>query len=70
MKENELISNGREKTKREKKRTKNLNLDGQHSGDLLEEAMVFTCWIALESEHRLRYKILDVLQQIGEILGG
>ncbi|KAK7409161.1 hypothetical protein QQX98_008654 [Neonectria punicea] len=50
--------------------TKDPNLDRSHSGDLTEEAIVFTCWIAIEAEHRLRYKIFDVLQAIGEIVGG
>lgn len=69
-KESELISSGQEKSKREQKLRKNLNLDGPHSGDLVEEAIVLTCWIALEAEHRLRYKILDLLEEIGESLGG
>ncbi|KAH8688476.1 hypothetical protein BGZ61DRAFT_353317 [Ilyonectria robusta] len=53
-----------------KKHTKYINFDGSHSGEITEETIVFTCWIAIEAEHRLRYKIFDILQAIGEILGG
>ncbi|KAK2739196.1 hypothetical protein FQN57_006639 [Myotisia sp. PD_48] len=49
---------------------KNLNLDGPHSSDLLEDAMVFSCWIVVEAEHRLRYKIFDLLEEAGENAGG
>lgn len=48
---------------------KNLNLGGPHSGDLMEEAIVLTCWVAVEAEHRLRYKIFDLLEEIGEEVG-
>lgn len=51
------------------KTTKNLNLGGPHSGDLTEEAIAFTCWVAVEAEHRLRYKIIDLLEEIGEAAG-
>lgn len=54
----------------EEKETKNLNLRGPHSGDLTEEAIAFTCWIAVEAEHRLRYKIFDLLEEVGESAGG
>ncbi|KAL2108530.1 hypothetical protein VUR80DRAFT_3693 [Thermomyces stellatus] len=54
----------------EEKETKNLNLGGPHSGDLTEEAIAFTCWIAVEAEHRLRYKIFDLLEEVGESAGG
>ncbi|KAL4975140.1 hypothetical protein BDW66DRAFT_76184 [Aspergillus desertorum] len=47
-----------------------LNPDGVHSGNLTEEAIVFTCWIAVEAEHRLRYKILDFLEEVAESLEG
>ncbi|KPM36924.1 hypothetical protein AK830_g9645 [Neonectria ditissima] len=46
--------------------SKNLNLGGSHSGDLTEEAIVLTCWIAIEAEHRLRHKIFDLLEEIAE----
>ncbi|KAH7137408.1 hypothetical protein B0J13DRAFT_677426 [Dactylonectria estremocensis] len=52
------------------KHTKYINLDGPHAGELTEETIVFTCWIAIEAEHRLRYKIFDLLQEIAEIVGG
>ncbi|KAM5350574.1 hypothetical protein ACJ41O_007079 [Fusarium nematophilum] len=52
------------------KKTANLNLAGPHSGNLMEESIVFTCWIAVEAEHRLRYKILDLLEEIAESFGG
>jgi len=48
------------------KLTRDLNLGGSHSTDLTEEAIAFTCWIAIEAEHRLRYKILDLLEEIAE----
>ena len=57
----------------ESKRTKPdkiLNLEGSHSGSLLEEAIIFTCWMAIESEHRMRWKIIDLLEEIGEAVGG
>ena len=54
----------------DKKANKNVNLGGAHSGDLTEEAIVFTCWMAVEAEHRLRYKIFDLLEEIGESAGG
>lgn len=48
---------------------KNVNLGGEHVGNLTEEVIAFTGWMIAEAEHRLRYKILDVLQEIGEHLG-
>jgi hypothetical protein len=48
------------------KLTKDLNLQGLHSGEITEEAIAFTCWIATEAEHRLRYKILDLIEEIAE----
>lgn len=62
--------NSGEKVKSKNKFDKDLNLSGSHSGDLMEEALVLTCWIALEGEHRLRYKILDLIEEIGESFGG
>lgn len=47
-----------------------LNLHGNHVGDLTEDAIALTCWIIVEAEHRLRYKILDVLEEIGENFEG
>ena len=52
------------------KHRENLNLGGSHAGDLTEEAIAFTCWIAVEAEHRLRYKIFDLLEEVGENVGG
>ena len=53
-----------------KKLTRGLNLQGSHSGDITEEAIAFTCWIAVEAEHRLRYKIFDLIEEIAESFGG
>ncbi|KAL4922786.1 hypothetical protein BDW62DRAFT_2952 [Aspergillus aurantiobrunneus] len=47
-----------------------LNPDGVHSGNLTEDAIVFSCWIVVEAEHRLRCKILDFLEEIGEEIDG
>lgn len=52
------------------KGTENVNLEGVHVGNLTEEVIVLTAWMQVEAEHRLRYKILDVLQEIGENAGG
>jgi hypothetical protein len=52
-----------------KKLTRDLNLKGPHSGDIAEEAIAFTCWIAVEAEHRLRYKVFDLIEEIAESLG-
>ncbi|KAK7402699.1 hypothetical protein QQX98_011563 [Neonectria punicea] len=46
----------------------NMNAGGTHSGNLTEEAIVLTCWIAVEAEHRLRHKIFDLLEEIAEEL--
>lgn len=51
---------------KQKKETAKLNPKGPHSGNLTEEIIVFTCWIAVEGEHRLRYKIFDLLEEIAE----
>jgi hypothetical protein len=47
-----------------------LNLRGIHAGNLTVNAIVLTCWIVIGGKHRLRYKILDVLEEIGESAGG
>ncbi|KAL4981998.1 hypothetical protein BDW68DRAFT_195805 [Aspergillus falconensis] len=47
-----------------------LNPDGFHSGNLTEDAIFFTCWIAVEAEHRLRYKIPDFLEEVAENMDG
>jgi len=47
-----------------------LNLHGTHAGNLTADAIALTCWIVVEAEHRLRYKILDLLEEIGESAGG
>jgi hypothetical protein len=49
---------------------RNVKMDGAHSGHLTEEAIAYTCWMAVEAEHRIRYKIFDLLEEIGESLGG
>ncbi|OBT66308.1 hypothetical protein VE03_04294 [Pseudogymnoascus sp. 23342-1-I1] len=46
------------------------NMTGTHSGDIFEEAVVMTCWAALEAEHRIRHTILDILIAIAENAGG
>ncbi|KAL3478033.1 hypothetical protein BJX99DRAFT_256801 [Aspergillus californicus] len=43
---------------------------GPHSGNLTEEAIAFTCWIVVEAEHRLRWKIPDILAEIAENIDG
>ncbi|KAK4103927.1 hypothetical protein N658DRAFT_513972 [Parathielavia hyrcaniae] len=59
-----------DESKFHKKLVKQLNLEGPHSGDLTGEAIALTCWIVVEGEHRLRYKILDLLEEIAETVGG
>lgn len=56
--------------KKKKGETAKLNPKGPHSGNLTEEMIVFTCWIAVEGEHRLRYKVLDLIEEIGEYFQG
>jgi hypothetical protein len=43
-----------------------LNLHGTHAGNLTVDAIALTCWIVVEAEHRLRYKVLDLLEEIAE----
>lgn len=38
----------------------------KQSSDLIEEAIVFTCWMAIEADHRLRHSIIDTLIEIAE----
>jgi hypothetical protein len=45
---------------------RDLNLQGSHSGGITEESIAFTCWIAVEAERRLRYKIFDLIKEITE----
>ncbi|KAL2848742.1 hypothetical protein BJX68DRAFT_102674 [Aspergillus pseudodeflectus] len=47
-----------------------LNPAGSHSGNLVDEAIAFTCWIVVEAEHRLRHKIPDFLEEVAENLEG
>ncbi|EEQ88285.1 hypothetical protein RJZ56_000446 [Blastomyces dermatitidis] len=61
-----LASNPHSRAKDEK----DLNPDGPHVGNLTEDMIMLSCWIVAEAEHRLRYKIFDVLQEIGENAGG
>ncbi|KAL3455753.1 hypothetical protein BJX64DRAFT_57680 [Aspergillus heterothallicus] len=49
---------------------KNLNPSGPHSGNLLDDAIAFTCWIVVEAEHRLRCKIPDFLEEVAENFEG
>ncbi|KAF1814241.1 hypothetical protein P152DRAFT_393064 [Eremomyces bilateralis CBS 781.70] len=44
--------------------------DGPHAGNMLEELIVLTAWIVIEAEHRLRWKIVDLIEEIGESAGG
>ncbi|KAL4888810.1 hypothetical protein BDV59DRAFT_205796 [Aspergillus ambiguus] len=37
--------------------------------DELNDAIALTCWMAVEAEHRLRWKVVDVLQHLGEAAG-
>ncbi|OBT45581.1 hypothetical protein VE00_03532 [Pseudogymnoascus sp. WSF 3629] len=46
------------------------NMTGTHTGDIFEEAVVLSCWAALEAEHRIRHTILDILIAIAENAGG
>ncbi|VUC24648.1 unnamed protein product [Clonostachys rosea] len=67
----EISDNSGEKSKKKtRKPNKNLNSGGHHAGNLAEEAIVFTCWAAVEAEHRLRHKLEDLAEEIGETLGG
>lgn len=47
-----------------------LNAHGFHAGNLTEDTIALTCWIVVETEHRLRYKLLDLLEEIGESAEG
>ncbi|KAL2786318.1 hypothetical protein BJX66DRAFT_36912 [Aspergillus keveii] len=49
---------------------KDLNPAGSHSGNLVDEAIAFTCWVVVEAEHRLRYKIPDFLEEVAENMEG
>ncbi|PGH14993.1 hypothetical protein AJ79_02673 [Helicocarpus griseus UAMH5409] len=49
---------------------KDLNPEGTHQGSLTEDAIMLSCWMVSEAEHRLRYKILDLLEEIGENADG
>lgn len=49
---------------------RDLNIHGSHTGNLTVDAIALTCWTVVEAEHRLRYKILDILEEIGESAGG
>ncbi|EEH05720.1 conserved hypothetical protein [Histoplasma capsulatum G186AR] len=57
-----LASNPRSRAKDEK----DLNPDGLHVGNFTEDMIALSCWIVEEAEHRLRYKIFDLLEEIGE----
>ncbi|KAF7554372.1 hypothetical protein G7Z17_g2974 [Cylindrodendrum hubeiense] len=46
--------------------SQNLNIGGSHSGNVTEDAIGLTGWIAMEAEHRLRHKIIDLLEEIAE----
>ncbi|KAL4789490.1 hypothetical protein BDV19DRAFT_395030 [Aspergillus venezuelensis] len=53
-----------------KDKEKDVNPDGAHSGNLTEEAIIFSCWIVVEAEHRLRAKIPDFLEEVAENMEG
>ncbi|OJD28085.1 hypothetical protein ACJ73_00512 [Blastomyces percursus] len=57
-----LASNSRSRAKDKR----DVNPDGPHVGNLTEGMIMLSCWIVAEAEYRLRYKIFDVLQEIGE----
>ncbi|OAX82859.1 hypothetical protein ACJ72_02788 [Emergomyces africanus] len=61
-----LASNPRGGSKDEK----DLNPDGLHVGNLTEDMIILSCWIVIEAEHRLRYKVFDFLEEVGEEAGG
>ncbi|CAG9949420.1 unnamed protein product [Clonostachys rosea f. rosea IK726] len=63
-------NNGEKLKKKTKRPNKNLNPGGHHAGNITEEAIVFTCWAVVEAEHRLRHKLEDLAEEIGEIVGG
>lgn len=63
-------NSGEKPKKKTKKPSKNLNPGGHHAGNITEEAIVFTCWAAVEAEHRLRHKLEDLAEEIGESVGG
>ncbi|GAB1319297.1 HNH nuclease domain-containing protein [Madurella fahalii] len=67
--ENIRLSSPQDASGFSEKLTRDLNLQGPQSGDITEEAIAFTCWIAVEAEHRLRYKIFDLIEEIVEGLG-
>lgn len=46
------------------------NNTGTHTGDIFEEAVVMTCWAALEAEHKIRHTILAIIIAIAENAGG
>ncbi|KAK2809455.1 hypothetical protein FQN50_003723 [Emmonsiellopsis sp. PD_5] len=49
---------------------KGFNPNGPHAGNVIEDAIIISCWIVAEAEHRLRYKILDFLEEVGENADG
>ncbi|PGH21466.1 hypothetical protein AJ80_03257 [Polytolypa hystricis UAMH7299] len=53
-------------SKKKKKEERDLNPDGSNTGNLTEDAIMLSGRIVAEAEHRCRYKILDILQEIGE----
>lgn len=49
---------------------KPVNPYGTHAGNYLEEVIAFSCWMVVEAEHRLRYKLLDLIEEAGEAADG
>ncbi|KAL4929429.1 uncharacterized protein BDV17DRAFT_74794 [Aspergillus undulatus] len=49
---------------------KDLNPHGSHSGNIMEAAIVFSCYIVIEAEHRLRAKVPDFLSEVAENIEG
>ncbi|KAL2822623.1 hypothetical protein BJX63DRAFT_127162 [Aspergillus granulosus] len=49
---------------------RDLNPSGSHSGNLVDDAIAFTCWIVVEAEHRLRFKLPDFLEEVSEEFDG
>jgi hypothetical protein len=52
------------------KNEKYLNPNGTHAANLTEDAIVVTAWIVTEAEHRLRWKLVDLLLEIAQNAGG
>ncbi|EEH38310.2 hypothetical protein PAAG_01231 [Paracoccidioides lutzii Pb01] len=52
--------------RRSSKDLRDLDPYGSHVGNLTEDRIMLSCWIVIEAEHRLQYKILDLLEEVAE----